>query len=110
MQSNYSAFPEIQEYGPFDLKNPEEFKDMSEIVVALILKIQSLGRFPRPSGNVFYWPITLSILTCLSIGFECVIFHLFGLEVNDFGIVTEVGMERIGVGNNADGDMDGPKH
>jgi len=47
-QSAYLAFPELQEYGPSNLKDAADCEIMSEIVVALVLKIQSFGSFPRP--------------------------------------------------------------
>jgi hypothetical protein len=49
------TFLKIEEFGPFDLRKYEEFEDMCIIIVALILKLESLGQFPTevpsPSKN-----------------------------------------------------------
>ena len=37
------AFPKVEEWGMFKLQNPEELKIVFTIIVALNLKLQSLG-------------------------------------------------------------------
>jgi len=42
-QSDISSFVRIEEYGMFRLQNPEDLRTVFIIIIALNLKLQSLG-------------------------------------------------------------------
>lgn len=40
-QSDYSAFVELQEYGPYDITDAGDFEKICEIIIALVMHIES---------------------------------------------------------------------